>query len=250
MSGVTIPLEKLPSRGETYPSDMELIVHPITIKDQIDMDRYGISDTEYFQTLLKGVEIKGNFNKGSLFHSDVQFLDIVRRLICFDTKEDIVIEGCTCIYRDCQETFNYTFKIEDLEFEDFDKDIFNKTFKLKEGTEDELEFTVSPLTEDEYAVVSRNFNNYTDKKTQLSSMYTCYLCACIREVKGRTFKDLRDRNSFLTDYLDNITSNKDKKILKEIVDKTVIKLKPFKYKCPNCGRELEVQVTPNSNFQQ
>lgn len=251
MNGVLVPLKKLPSQGCQYPEDMELYVTPLSIKDQIDMDRYGISDSDYFKILLKGITLETqdvSFGKNKLIHFDVQFLDIVRRLITFDTNDKITIEGAPC--RKCGHKINYTFKCDDLVFTDFNPDIFGKTFILKEGTEDELEFTVSPLTTFEYTNMSREFRNFTDKNTMMSQMYTAYLCAVIREIKGRKFQDLKDRNAFLTGYFDSICTNKDKKVLDAITDETIVKLKPFSVWCDNCLQDTEVEVTPTSNFQQ
>ena len=82
MSGILVPLSKLPSQGVAYPKDLEVYVRPLSIGDQLDMDRYGISDSEYFKTLLKGVEVRTAepFYRNNLLHFDVQFLDLVRRL--------------------------------------------------------------------------------------------------------------------------------------------------------------------------
>lgn len=250
MDGQLVELANLPSKGFIYPKDIEIYIKPLCIKEQIDMERYGISDSEYFKVVLDGVTIRGNFNKNDLLHSDVQFLDIVRRLYSFDTNEEITIEGCECNYRDCQHKFDYKFKIEDLEFTDFNEDIFNKHFIFGEGTEEPLEVVVSPITVTEFMSMSREFKTFKDKKTALSSMYTEYMCTCIREVVDRTFKDTKDRNSFLRGYIGNLYRAKDKKLLKQIVEETLVKIKPFVVVCDECERETEVEVTPTSNFQQ
>ena len=44
---------------------------------------------------------------------------------------------------------------------------------------------------------------------------------CIREIVGRTFKNDRDRNAFLKDYIENLCMAKDKNLLKQIVDETI-----------------------------
>ena len=98
--------------------------------------------------------------------------------------------------------------------------------------------------------MSREFRNHADKRNALSSMYTDYMCGCIREVVGRNFKNDKDRNAFLKDYIDNIYLAKDKKKLKQIIDETIIKIQPFTLLCESCGRETEVVVSPTSNFQQ
>ncbi len=250
MDGQLVLLKDLPSRGYGYPQDIEIYVKPLSIKEQIDMERYGISDAEYFKMVLDGITIRGNFNKNNLLHSDVQFMDIVRRLYSFDTKEEITIKGCKCNYRDCEHEFDYKFRISDIEFTDFNEDIFNKHFIFGEGTDEELEVVVYPLSISEYMSMSREFKNFKDKKTALSSMYTEYMCACIREVVDREFKDLKDRNSFLRSYLGNLCMGKDKKLLRQIVDETLVKIKPFTVVCDECDRETEVEVTPTANFQQ
>ena len=57
MDGITVKFENLPSRGFNYPEDIEILVKPLTIKEQIDMDRYGITQAEYFQVILNGITI-------------------------------------------------------------------------------------------------------------------------------------------------------------------------------------------------
>ena len=91
MDGQIVDLHQLPSKGIGYPKDIEIYVKPLSIKEQIDMERYGITDAEYFRMLLNGVTIHGDFNKNNLLHSDVQFLDVVRRLFSFDTKDKVNI---------------------------------------------------------------------------------------------------------------------------------------------------------------
>lgn len=250
MDGQRVDLLDLPSKGYGYPKDIEIYVKPLSIKEQIDMERYGISDAEYFNMILNGITIHGNFNKRNLLHSDVQFIDIVRRLFSFDIKDKIKIDNCTCIYPDCGHTFSYEFTVDQITFSDFKEDIFNKHFIFSEGTEDELEVVVSPITVDEYIKMSKEFRNHSDKKSLLSSMYTDYMCGCIREIEGRTFKDLKDRNAFLKNYIENLYKAKDKKLLRQIMDETIIKIEPFRLFCESCGRETEVVVAPTSNFQQ
>lgn len=250
VDGQRIDLLQLPSRGYNYPKDIEIYIKPLSIKEQIDMERYGISDAEYFQTILNGITIHGDFNKRNLLHSDVQFIDIVRRLYSFDTKDKIRIDDCKCIYPDCGHKFSYEFTMDQIEFSDFNEDIFNKHFVFGEGTDDELEVVVSPITVSEYINMSREFRNHPDKRHALSSMYTDYMCGCIREIVGRTFKNDRDRNAFLKDYIENLCMAKDKNLLKQIVDETIVKVQPFTLLCESCGRETEVVVSPTSNFQQ
>ena len=250
MDGQRVDLLDLPSKGYGYPKDIEIYVKPLTIKEQIDMERYGISDAEYFNIILNGITIHGTFNKRNLLQSDVQFIDVVRRLFSFDTKDKIRIDDCTCLYPDCGHKFSYEFTVDQITFSDFNEDIFNKHFVFGEGTENELEVVVSPITVDEYIKLSREFRNNSNKQSVLSTMYTEYLCACIREVEGRTFKDLKDRNSFLKSYIENLCMAKDKKLAKQIIEETTISIQPFTLICESCGRETEVVVSPTSNFQQ
>ena len=250
MDGQLVEFKNLPSQGYNYPEDIEIYVKPLTIKEQIDMDRYGISQAEYFQIILNGISIHGNFNKNNLLYADVQFMDVVRRLYSFDTKDKIILKGETCNYRDCKYEFDYEFSMDQIEFTDFNKDIFGKHFTFKKGTEDELEVVVSPLTISEFISMSKKARLYQAKKTALSDTFFEYCCICIREIVGREFKDDKDRDSFLKGYLGNLISAKDKKTLKAIEDETVVNIKPFKLICENCGRETEVVVQPTSNFQQ
>lgn len=250
MDGQLVELANLPSRGFSYPKDIEIYVRPLKIKEQIDMDRYGISSAEYFRMVLDGITIHGNFDKNNLLHSDVQFLDIVRRLYSFDLKEEITLKDCTCTNPDCKCKFDYSFRVSDLSFTDFNEDIFGKHFIFNEGNEDELEIVISPITTAEFMKMSKEFKALKDKKTALSTMYTEYICACTREIVGRNFRDLKDRNSFLKGYIGDLYLARDKKICKQIVDETLVKLNPFKVICEECGEETEVEVTPSSNFQQ
>jgi len=249
MDGKVVEFSFLPSKGVIYPDDIEIYVKPLSVKEQIDMERYGITDAEYFQILLNGVTIHGNFDKNNLLHSDVQFIDVIRRLYTFNTDEEITIKGYECPYRDCEGKLDYTFTVDQIEFTDFNEDIFNKEFTLREGTDEEVVVVVSPLTSAEYIRMSKQFGK-PSRKEVLSKMYTDYLCACIREVKDRKFQSPRDKNAFLTKLIDETIMASHKKVLKQIIDETIIKTKPFIDYCPECGREVEVEVRPTSNFQQ
>ena len=177
-------------------------------------------------------------------------MDVVRRLFSFDTRDTIKIEDCKCMYPDCEHKFTYEFTMDQLEFTEFNEDIFGKHFTFGEGTDNELEVVVSPITVAEYIKMSKEFRNHADKRNVLSSMYTDYLCTCIREVVDRTFKNDKDRNSFLKSYIENLCMAKDKKLVKQIINETIIKIEPFTLICESCGRETEVVVSPTSNFQQ
>ena len=99
MDGQLVSLEQLPSKGKPYPKDIEIYVRPLPIKQQMDMDRYGVSQAEYYQILLDGVTIKGGdgeFSKYDLLFYDVHFIDLVRRLFTFDPEEKITIKDVAC----------------------------------------------------------------------------------------------------------------------------------------------------------
>lgn len=249
MDGQRVDFNFLPSHGVKYPDDIEIYVEPLPIKQQIDMERYGISDAEYFEILLRGIHVHGDFNKNKLLHSDVQFLDVVRRLYTFDTTDSITIKDTECPYRDCDGTVDYTFTVDQIDFTEFNEDIFGKEFVLREGTDEEVTVVVSPLTVEEYIKMSKQFKK-PSKKDALSTMYTDYLCACIREVKDREFENEKSRNAFLKTLIDETYMNKHKKVMKQIVEETMVKVKPFEAICPECGRVVEVEVRPSSNFQQ
>lgn len=249
MDGQRVDFEYLPSRGVKYPDDIEIYIKPLSVKEQIDMERYGISDAEYFQMILDGITIKGNFNKNNLLHSDVQFIDIIRRLYTFDTDDKITIKDYECPFNDCDGKIDYSFSIDQIEFTDFNEDIFDKEFILREGTDDEVTVTVSPLTSAEYIRMSKQMKK-PSKKDALSTMYTDYLCACIRDIKDREFRNEAERNAFLRKLIDETCMAKHKKVLKQIVEETIVKAKPFMAVCPECGRVVEVEVRPSSNFQQ
>lgn len=250
MDGQLVEFKFLPSRGLSYPKDIEIYVRPLSIKEQIDITRYGISTAEYYQTILNGITIHGTFNKNNLLQADVQFMDIVRRIYSFDTQDKIIVKDETCIYPDCGAPVEFSFTMDQIDFSDFSEDIFGKEFTFGAETEDELTVVVSPLTISEYIAMSKEFKNYTDRRTAQSNIFLEYMCRCIREVKDREFKSMKERDAFLKGYIGNLWSAKDKKVLQAIEDETTIQVKPFKVICDTCGRETEVTVSPTSNFQQ
>ena len=66
MDGQLVKFEYLPSQGRQYPDEIEIYIKPISLREQIDMDRYGISQAEYYQQALNGITVKGNFDKANL----------------------------------------------------------------------------------------------------------------------------------------------------------------------------------------
>ena len=122
MDGQFVSLESLPSKGKKYPEDIEIYVKPLSIKEQMDMSRYGVTEAEYFKILLNGISIRGDFPKNQLFFHDVQFLDLVRRLYTFDIEEQIQIEDVVC--DTCGESFKGSFHFHEIHFTDFSDDAF------------------------------------------------------------------------------------------------------------------------------
>ena len=78
MNGQQVRFDSLPSQGKLYPEDIEIYIRPVTIKEQIDMDRYGITQAEYYRKVLEGITIQGSFPKNKLLFHDVQLLDLER----------------------------------------------------------------------------------------------------------------------------------------------------------------------------
>lgn len=245
MEGQLVRLTDLPSKGVTYPDDMELYVKPLSIREQMEMDRYGISQAEYYQILLDGITIRGNYNVNKLWFHDVQFMDIIRRLFTFDTEEEIVVSDYPCDDRYCTGKINYTFTVDQIQYTDFPEDIFGKEYTFSDG----LTVVVEPLTILDFINLSKKYATNGANKNYSDTLLS-YFTYCIKEVKDRTFKDDKHRTEFLTEYLGGLTKHKDQKLLRQIELDTVVDIIPFKAKCPECGAEIEVKVTPSSSFQQ
>ena len=245
MKGQLVRFEDLPSKGRNYPEDIEIYINPLTVKDQIDMDRLGISQAEYFQRALDGITISGNFDKGNLYFYDVQFMDLVRRLYTFDIEEEIMIKDYPCSNYNCDGKVDCKFKMYQVEFTDYAEDIFGKSFTFSDGTE----VIVEPITVANFIKLCRKY--MTNKKDKSDSdALLAYYTYCIKDVVGREFKSIDKRNEFLIDYLGSLTKNKDAKILKKIEVETSSDIVPFKEICPECGEIVEVRLYPSANFQQ
>lgn len=242
MDGQLIQLDILPTKGIKYPDDIEIYVKPLTIKEQIDMDRYGISQAEYYQKVLDGVTIKGFYNKQDLFFCDIQFIDLVRRLYTFDLKEEIQAKEYPCRY--CDGTVDYSFTFDQISFTELKEEVFNKEYEFSDG----LKIVTGPITIKEFIEMSRKYLSKTS--ISQSDVYIAYFIACIKEVQDREFADKSARDKFMFDYIADIYKNKDKKILDEIEENTVSVVEPFQVLCPKCGETTEVEVTPSMRFHQ
>ena len=241
MDGQFVSMDSLPSKGKVYPEGIEIYVKPLTIKEQMEMDRYGVTESEYFRTLLKGISIHGEFDKGNLLFHDVQFLDLVRRLYTFDIEEEIQIDA-QCAY--CEEEFKGSFHFHELHFSDFEDDAFDQEYTFSDG----LTIKVEPIKVIDFIEAGRKY--FSSKKFSVTDIYLGYLSLCVTDVKDRNFKNKELMQDFLYDYFGNLYMAKDKKILKAIEDKTVSFVEPIKLICPKCGEEVEVTVSPTTRFQQ
>lgn len=245
MQGQLVKFEHLPSKGKTYPEDIEIYIKPLTVREQIEMDRYGISQAEYYQQVLNGITIKGDFNKEDLYFYDVQFIDLIRRLYTFDVEEEIAITEYPCSTPYCNGEISYKFTIDQIQFTDFKEDIFGKTFTFSDG----LEVVVNPITVLDFIKLCKKY--MTNKKDKMDSdAVLAYYTKCIVEVKDREFKSREKRDEFLIEYLGNLTKNKDTKLLKKMEEETSSHIVPFETVCPICGEVVEVGLFPSANFQQ
>jgi hypothetical protein len=244
MEGQLVPLTQLPSKGKPYPQDIEIYVRPLSIKEQMDMDRYGVSQAEYYQILLNGITVKGDFDKADLLFYDVHFLDLIRRLYTFDPEEKIVIRDISCSNPYCNGKLKAEFLTAELECTDFPDDIYNKKFTFSDG----LTVVVSPITIEEFIDMSRQY--ITNKKGTLAETLIAYFAYCTKEVMERQFKDVAHMRRFLIDYYSNLYKHKDVRVLRQIENETTSKVKPIKLICPECGENMEVEVSPSMTFWQ
>ena len=133
MEGQVVSLLQLPSKGLKYPKDIEIYVRPLSVKQQMDMDRFGVTQAEYYRILLNGITIHGDFDKQDLFFYDVHFLDLVRRLFTFDPEEKISVRNIECTNPYCNGKVNIDFMTSELHCTDFNEDIFDKEFTFSDG---------------------------------------------------------------------------------------------------------------------
>jgi len=244
MDAQQVRFDSLPSQGKIYPEDIEIYIKPLTVKEQIDMDRFGITQAEYYRKVLDGVTIQGNFPKNKLLFHDVQFLDLVRRLYTFDIESTIMVKDYPCSERFCNGTVSYEFTVDQIRFTDFAEDIFGKEFTFSDG----MTVVVSPITIEDFIEMSKKY--MSNKATNSSDIILGYYTYCITDIRDREFKDKKSRDEFLLDYLGNIANHKDSKLLKQIEEETVSIMEPFETICPNCGSVVEVRISPSTQFHQ
>lgn len=267
MNGVVIDFSKLPSRGRRYPQNCEIYITPLNVRQQMEMDKYGVTTAEYYNTCLQGVTLQNvSFPKDKILFADLQYIDLMRRLFTFDTQQEVKVSNLVCWGVDegtcTEENLTYSFKVNQIEFEELPEDLFEtqvvgseETGEYEEVTgkkytfSDGLEVVVAPLTAREFIDMSVKYVTNNKKVTQ-ADMYIAYLSYAIKYAKGKVFKDKNDLREFLFDYIGNISNNKDMEILAKIEKETLSNIKPFKFHCPKCGKDLEVRVSPNTQFHQ
>lgn len=269
MNGVVIDFSKLPSRGRCYPSNCEIYITPLNVRQQMEMDKYGVTTAEYYNTCLQGVTLQNaSFPKDKILFADLQYIDLMRRLFTFDTQQEVKVSNLVCWGVDegtcTEDNLTYSFKVSDIQFEELSEDLFEEvpigtadetglvpTVQGKKYTfSDGLEIVVAPLTAKEFIDMSVKYVTNNKKVTQ-ADMYIAYLSYAVKYIFGdKVFKDKNDMREFLFDYIGNICNSKDMEVLAKIEKETLSNIIPFKFHCPKCGKELEVRVSPNTQFHQ
>lgn len=255
----------LPSKGIPYPQGIEIAVSPLSIRERRLLE--GASQSEYYRNLLQGITVRGDFNKEDLLFHDVNFLDLVRRLFTFERDKKITISNYVCPH--CGKDDNkVSFNFADLEFEDFNPEIFGKTEKLKNEEGEEISITIPgkaytfsdgmtvyarPMTVKDYIdMATKYLTNFNEARRQekFADLYVALFSYMIVAVKDREYKDVDARREFLCDYIGNLYKASDADILSQIETDMSIILKPIEVKCPECGNPIEVYVNPQMSFQQ
>lgn len=242
-----VDTEKLPSKGKFYPDNIEIYVKPLTIKEQLDIDRYGISRAEYYRRLKNSIVVKGNFNVDNLLFNDAEYLDLFRRLLSFDLSDTLIIKDYICgtILDDnsyCSNKLNFDFKFSQIEFSDFKCGI-SEEYTFSDG----LRIKCKPVTLKDYIELC---NKYLMSNDNTSDFIIGYYTKMVTEVIDREFKDRKALDNFLVEYFSNISLYKDKIILEDLMDKYTSSSLPFYTICPKCGNKVEVIVDKDSRFHQ
>lgn len=258
MNKAPINIDELPSKGLAYPEDISIQVEPVSIRQQMDMDRYGISYEEYYKILLEGIHVEG-FKKYDLLLYDVQYIDLIRRFFSFDTKSKIIAKDCYCpmvAYKECDYKTDYEFYANQVSFTEYGEDVFKdieidegKTIKGKEYTfDDGLSVVVAPLTIKEFIDMMRKTTSKKDIKQ--SEILLSFYSYAIKYVYNREYKDDKHRREFITNYVGDLYKSKDRDILINIEKELNCSVRPFITECPKCGATMEVIVTPSTTFHQ
>ena len=182
-----VNLSFLPSKGKVYPKDIEIYVEPVSMKEEFSMARTGLTKAEYYENILKNIEIKGIFDKDNLLYGDLQMIDLVRRLYTFEEDEKIVIEGQLCGF--CKKDVKPSFLQRDITFTDLDEDIFGKEFTFTDG----LTITVSPIEARPFINLCRKhlsnlvIEDGKENTLDLSDFVLDYYAELVTSVKDRFF---------------------------------------------------------------
>lgn len=256
----------LPSKGVPYPDDIEIYVTPLTIRERRLLE--GSSQAEYYRRLLDGIDIRGGaFRKQDLIFNDVEFLDLARRIFTFETDKKIIVDKYIC-YHCKAHNIKVQFMFTDIDWEEFEPDVFGttKTLTDEEGNEttvkvpgkkyefsDGTALIASPLTVGNYiTLATKHLSNIPEGKENLvaTDMYLNQFAACTRQVEGEEFRDDKDKNEWVVDFLSGLYKPQDDEVLEKMEDDLLKIIKPIKVDCPDCGKEVEVYLTPGLRFQQ
>lgn len=247
IEGKQINLDTLPSRGVTYPEDIEIYVKPMTLKEEISSsaERFGVSKAGYYDSLLNSIVIKGNFNKRHLLLGDVQMLDLIRRLYTFELEEPIYAKGYVCPH--CGEVSDIKFNLHELNFTDFGKEIFGKEFIFSDG----MTVSVSPITIDKFIKICKKFLSNTkviNGIPDVSSFVPAFYAASVVEVKGRTFSNEDTMFNYMYEYFSNVSKYKDRKIITAMDLELSSTIVPLEILCKQCSKTMEVYVESSMEF--
>lgn len=248
IEGQLIKFSDLPSKGYTYPADIEIYVRPMTIKEEISssVERFETSKAIYYESLLDNIVIKGNFDKNKLLFNDIQLIDLVRRLYTFDLDETISVKDYCC--DKCNKPIKINFKLHEVEFTDLSEDCFNKEYTFSSG----LTVKVSPIEMGDFIKICRKYltnvkmiNDVPD----ISNYVMAYYATSVVEVVDREFENRDTMFKFIYNYFLDLYKNKDKRTLTDELDRNITAtVVPFTVECKNCSNTVEVYLDNRMTF--
>ncbi len=250
--GKLIELESLPSKGIPYPKEIEIHVKPLSIKEEIEMSRFGQSQAEYYEILLKNISISGDydrkcFDKKDLLLGDVQFIDLARRLLTFDEEEEVNIKDVKC--KSCDKELPAKFSIAETEFTDYNPEVFDKKYTFTDG----MEITIAPITIGNFMSICRKYITNrigANANPDVSDFIIAYYTRTVKSVEGKVYESNETMYKYLFKYFSELYKNKDKKILDQISYETHSTVIPFNIECLECGEKTEVYLEPTMRFHQ
>jgi len=260
INGQIVKFSDLPSKGFTYPKDIEIYVTPMTLKEEANISKYGKSSASYYKNLLDHITIVGDFNKNNLLFDDVQFIDLVRRLYSFDMDDAIVIEEtfnpftgtyekCRC--DECNKVLKPLFYFKDAQFKDIPQDIYNKKFTFP----DNITVEVYPLSIGDFINICReHISNKSEDEQEPGDMVVVYLAHMVLSVSEegveKVFENRKSMIKYLTKYFANMYLNKYKKVVQNIQLEAIGGVLPIEARCEKCDSLTEVSLTPQMRFRQ